>query len=1476
MPNPIQDIQWTALPAGFSGPDGRPRVSVFVAPRLRPETATTLDAFPDFLTWAERMTRATFQLVVTDTGGNPLGDPFDATPDFGDTPPDPALWARFFTKETPVEPHTPDDHTSQVYVSYPARDVARDNRIEFARVAGTSPRSMPTASQMAGVGEASDDGGPGELRVRTTSGGGDGSGMMTAEAVRASDERIDAALAEARAQAAQARDRHVAAIAGGAEADVRPPFVSLNALHHRDRHRAFHRPARQARSTPAPPRPVEQKEKIDFHRMLSALGDHPFLLRRLGLVLDFLLPADAIAPEGPAERCLRVLPTVPSDGPAEATRPIRSCTAFVFRRDAGLFAAAGRDKREGPLARGLLALPDADFSLDQSDIDGAALKTIGAQVTSTALMAGGQDAPGSAAPALRTRGMALTHQGRAAALHAQLATSVTREAKLGTATDPIPDPVVVLHAEDLVRGHRLDVFDESRGKWFSLHQRDITYRGRDRDDVIASHADEGFFQDSLVSQPEQPDVVAVHEQVVSWDGWSLSAPRPGKVLPSAAGGRTGEERTGGVTAIDDEPVTALPLRIEARAGQGSLPRLRFGNRYRVRVRTVDLAGNGLTLAQADALLDAAGPGEGADQLVQPKGDPQVFQRFDPVPPPTVVPRFRFNEAESEHRMVIRSVVDQSPEEYATRFNRAHRDRVPYRGVDERHLVAPRASLECVERHGMLDQDMSSEDPDVRRRAYDLAIRESGRLDDEELPGVEIVTPDADQQGRRYAVHTGEQVAVRHLPDPAATGPLVLDLPGAAEVFTVGWDGPTWHEPRSLRLRLVEGEGEHRFDSDERVLTVPLAKATTRTLRVCSRLDMATTGPVLGAVELCRRALEDDERDAQDGRDRQAEMTSIHEAVAANQHWMVTPWQAITLVHAVQRPLSPPRLTFGDGTERKEGETAAYLSGTVDLHAGSTERIDLLAEWTEQIDDGRKENPPGPQGKSGAVWHIPLALAKKFTLTGAPPDGFPCRLEGDRLTFNSRAAEAFTRDGRPNTPAVPASHEFGDTKHRLVTYRPVATSAFADHFPATLRNEDPDAFSTHGDPVEHVVPSSARPAAPNLLYSVPTIGFEDIEAERGTTVRRRRGGGLRIYLARPWFSSGDGELLGVLLHEGAGDPPENVLPFVTLMGRDPIHESAAVARPSAATFPGAALTKPGVRLTGPGVPENLTVTVVGYAPKFDEASNRWFCDLDIDAGDAYLPFARLALARYQPNSLDGLHLSPVVLSELVRVLPERLLTVTRSRPDDGPHPGRFREFMGRFGRHHRGRHARGRHHEGHEHRPGPVSVRVEGPSYRPGPNGAPRVVAVLERRDPEVPDDALGWVEIPESRVELAREDTATGTVFSGEVPPARDGGQVRLMVFETEGLRPDSEADPIDPTENRVIYSDVVPLGRRPGPEERPRDDHDERRHGPRDDHDGRPHDRHDDRERRDRRDHRPHRPNLNPFRGRGGGGGRGGGRGGH
>ena len=74
-------------------------------------------------------------------------------------------------------------------------------------------------------------------------------------------------------------------------------------------------------------------------------------------------------------------------------------------------------------------------------------------------------------------------------------------------------------------------------------------------------------------------------------------------------------------------------------------------------------------------------------------------------------------------------------------------------------------------------------------------------------------------------------------------------------------------------------------------------------------------------------------------------------------------------------------------------------------------------------------------------------------------------------------------------------------------------------------------------------SSAQPEAPKVLYVIPTFKWET--SPQG---HRRVGGGLRVYLDRPWYSSGDGEQLAVVLYPNAkADLPEKAKAFGNAMG-----------------------------------------------------------------------------------------------------------------------------------------------------------------------------------------------------------------------------------------------------------------------------------------------------------------------------------------
>jgi hypothetical protein len=70
-----------------------------------------------------------------------------------------------------------------------------------------------------------------------------------------------------------------------------------------------------------------------------------------------------------------------------------------------------------------------------------------------------------------------------------------------------------------------------------------------------------------------------------------------------------------------------------------------------------------------------------------------------------------------------------------------------------------------------------------------------------------------------------------------------------------------------------------------------------------------------------------------------------------------------------------------------------------------------------------------------------------------------------------------------------------------------------------------------------------------------------------------------------------------------------------------------------------------------------MAVAGHQVEFDTHRRLWFSDIEINAGASYWPFVRLALCRYQPESRNDCHLSRVILSEFVQLLPDRRVEVT---------------------------------------------------------------------------------------------------------------------------------------------------------------------------------------------------------------------------
>jgi len=686
----------------------------------------------------------------------------------------------------------------------------------------------------------------------------------------------------------------------------------------------------------------------------------------------------------------------------------------------------------------------------------------------------------------------------------------------------------------------------------------------------------------------------------------------------------------------------------------------------------------------------------ADAIVQARQTVTAlhpFLRWDPVPSPALVPRKRYTEGESLRVLVIRSGVVQDPDTLALTVSEpsvyaasaeAGIEDIGYHATSERHLAPPKISQMQAELHGMFDLAIGATQEASHTRMLGWALRENGTFQDLDRadiddppnripqPNIDIVhvgTPttalktlpldvgEAPAPGQTV-VHDVDDLGLPYLPDPMARGLSIvfteagrdraLPFPFGAEGFTAAYGG-SWPEIEPFRL-VLNGSAELDGNVAGRVITIALPPGDIQTLRLASSLPRNQLD-LMGAW----RSLPPSVRDNPD----------VVEAAADGWLWGLSPFEDVMLVHAVDRPLEAPR-PIRLMPVRAEGATHVHLFGAIDLHGPSTDSLTAEAAWTDRVDD-----------LSLPQWQDLPTSATAFRTHVRP-------YEDVALLGNADAESVLPTVGKISVHN--ARHELGDTRHRRVDYRFRASTRFREYFrPALLAADDnnplDDGQSVVGPVVQVSVPSSARPAAPIVHSVIPLFRWsEATEPEQPMSRRRSRRAGVRIYLERPWFSSGNGELLGVLLARGGDDnfgpraEDQSGFPFVSKWGADPIWMSAEVTPRAMSilqldnllhnaglddrSLPGQPVT-PAAQLPLVTLPGQPIVTVVGYAPQYNAARKLWYVDVALDPGEHFWPFLRLAVCRYQPDSIAGCHLSAPVRCDFVQLPPERLTSVSRT-------------------------------------------------------------------------------------------------------------------------------------------------------------------------------------------------------------------------
>jgi hypothetical protein len=1351
-----QSISAVVLPAGL-GASGRPRANVYLSPRL--SGAHLLTDFPDWRNWTQLVHDHGLRVDLA-AGGNTASVQIDMSalrPD---------MWEAIFADDSLVEEYARERFDDRVVVSYPSRDAHEYLRFAYQRAATTDPGVASRTLEVL----------LGDLVFR------DEGGKST----------LDETLSRLRVELWRAQKN-----GNGAGNGTPPPTLAAMQARVRpmaERFALYHRLPPAPNRPPLPSTPEELRKLIDFHQALTSLAAYPSLLPPAGLVFPVELPNGLLAgsPSGGQYRDLAVAALHPGWGWSHAPTIVTPRTAYVLGADDFAAApatapAAGRTE-PGDVVDGFLVLSEQDFHLVAVDLDGALLKAM-ALADSLANASDWSRAEGLL-PSLRSSGISLLADGRAQELLRAIRDNAAFD-------DPGTRP---LDARDLTRGYRLDVLDGGDATWRSLHRRDGTYVLGGGSVTIQTTDEEGFTQLAVVQPapdstrptdkiaaaagaPQPSTDLYLNERIARWNGWSLSAPRPGKPInrspdPAEA---TADDPTAG------EPTTTFAMSTSFVARPGTLPSLRFGHRYRVRARAVDLAGG-----SADPTAD--GPG----RFAAPAGGFLSYYRYEPVGPPIVVLRTLPGSGGSLHELVIRT------------FNSdPSLDAVPVGDSEERHVAPSAAGEQLVERHGMLD------DPDGRLRGDGATYQ---FLVDRDRGTIPTVGDDPIEQG--------PQLGVGYLPDPLARGAVFSDLPhtkpntdgtivGGTVVYSDAGEVPTrtysttrvgfggaWPDPSAFRLRLVEGTGLPAWDDAARELTVALPKGATATTQLSCFVDPDDL-ELLGVWNWMRELFEE----ADDAALQQAgagsgvvtitvDRTELTQLVLDGRHEFITPSVPLTLTHAVQQPLGHPSFTrlpivhrpsdpivaaalansFSPITAwRSVGSHHAVLLGALRIDGATTAAIDLEATWTDWVDDLSR---PGPEERpgSGHVDRIDLHSLDGGTLAA---DGSRTRDVAvyvpkiDTLWF---AAPFDELDGVASPPDVAAPvHPLGDTKHRVVRYRATASSRFQEFFP------EPGTVTTRTSPGLAVdVPSSARPLPPDVEYVVPTFRWER-EVTTNTKTEVRLGNGLRVYMHRPWYSSGSGELLGVVLWPSASPAPtdsdrEAAKGIVTQWGLDPTWQSGRIGDvPTASDFTRALRTDTSLSLQESA----LQVDVAGHAVSYDHDRRLWFCDIELDNSSAYAPFVRLALARYQPRSIPGIELSHVTLCDFAQLAPDRAAALTFDPAD---------------------------------HRRARLVVAGLAPD---GPTTSV-LEATVEARRHDVRSD-LGWAPAAPAAVQVVEDTPApsqpasillAATITFAQLPAP---GEYRVVVREHEILEidpPDTALGDGPKLGGRLVYAAVLPIDR--------------------------------------------------------------------
>ena len=1003
-------------------------------------------------------------------------------------------------------------------------------------------------------------------------------------------------------------------------------------------HDAFYRPYH---SQPKP------RIDDDFHARLATLNDHSALMARLGLIGRVYVDTGELTPTSIAVKV--TWDHEPKVGTIVLTPVTRTGSATAV--GGAEMVPALRDPGAAEYDEGLrLRLDEPDYFVlhDGLDVDLAAARVV--QVAQKRV-GPGEDLE-ITPPAPATTGMTLTRSGRAPVVSSRVKRGRMAALQMLASTPSLP----TMFAEDLIAGHAFQVkrVDPGAGEfspWLSLTYRKVTYRATLPSGKVVKFSAVDEAPVSLAARragaANGADLL-VSDVVARWDGWSLAVPRPSRTLLEAHG--KGPRMDTARERHDDTYLTIEPAFTDL-APDGSyarLPVLRYGASYRWRARVVDITG--FTYPWGD----------------EPLSPVVTYHRYEPAGAPLVLAPASLTPGETGRRVVVRST------DGATR-------EVPV--WSSRALVPPRVSAETVIRHGMVDVGGAPS-----RDRYETLAAADAVLVPKHAPATDATAPAG--------------VPVRWLADPMVTQ-VHLDLPGGGQRdvdFVPDPAGDPLGESsladwQSVGVFVVPGTSstpslsaveEHDGSRVVRV-TLPQAMRTTMLVRAQPRAPRILENGIA--------AMQDIIESEQVSQTRQGRIPTL------------TPTVEIELVHAVRAPLADPATTAPIVVDRGQGRKDADLTLPLSYESASTGRLTARATWDERVDDGPAlkqskafSRPSVREGVKAVLGEIELVPARKRTSTTMSWDlqAAFADLRRRDLTIDVRATSSFVPEFRRTLKTVFAELPAGSGHHYLslpsdvdlesvlvlhagregspytrgtdwwVAIAPGETEPrirLRDGLKASLVVVQGVRGSVTADMVsEHVtVPSAVRPAPPQPVYAVPAFAIQEGFIGGDATARASRGGNrVRIWLERPWWTSGDHEKLALITALSGGDVSQDheslLARRITTFGRDPLTLVGSWLGSTQVPVTGTPISE--VALDEPDLPP-VTVDIHTYDVAYDHDRDLYYADIEFQDQPGPM-FVRMAIARYQEATVSGVpHLSRVVTMDPVELLPRRSASATRT-------------------------------------------------------------------------------------------------------------------------------------------------------------------------------------------------------------------------